>query len=153
MVGIYKVSRKPNFNENAGLPFTYFSCSNLDPELINELQMNGFDVHYEEALQEASYKAECDYEKGIYFSYDEAYEEAVAELDDWYDDEPCHEGEHEGVRYLTTWLGGALLLCVMDSPLRGKFSECSPCLPGALDGDTPGDCEGFDIPESWKRKG
>lgn len=153
MVGLYKVSRKPNFNENVGLPFTYFSCNNLDPELINGLQMNGFDVHYEEALQEASYKAECDYEKGIYFSYDEAYEEAVAELDDWYDDEPCHEGEHEGIIYSTTWLGGALLLCVMDSPLRGRFAQCSPCLPGALDGDTPGDCEGFDIPESWKREG
>lgn len=152
MVGIYAVKRKPNFNENVGLPFTYFSCNNLDHELINELQMNGFDVHYEEALQEASYKAETAVENGCFDDYDEAYEEELANLEDWYDDEPCHEGEHEGVRYLTTWLGGALLLCVIDSPLRGKFSRCSPCLPGALDGDTPGDCEGFDIPENWKMK-
>lgn len=152
MVELYAVEHKPNFNKNVGLPFTYFSCSNLDPELINELQTNGFDVHYEEALQEASYKAETAVENGCFDNYDEAYEEELANLEDWYDDEPCHEGEHEGIIYITAWLGGALLLCVMDSPLRGRFAQCSPCLPGALDGNTPGDCEGFDIPESWKRR-
>lgn len=152
MVGLYKVSRKPNFNENEGLPFTYFSCRNLDPELINELQQKGHDMHYSSALRDASFKAETAVENGSFDNYDEAYEEEISALDDWEDPEPVHMGEQEGVFYVTSWLGGALLLCVMDSPLRGKFAKCSPCLPGALDGDTPGDCEGFDIPESWKRK-
>lgn len=153
MVGFYKVEHRPNFNENVGLPFTYFSCNNLDPELVNELQQKGEDLSYSSALQEASFKAETAVENGCFDSYNEAYEQELAALEDWEDFEPVHIGEHEGVFYLTSWLGGALLLCVIDSPLRGKFSRYSPCLPGALDGDTPGDCEGFDIPESWKRRG
>lgn len=152
MVGLYKVEHRPNFNWSVGLPCTYFSCNNLDPELVNELQQKGEDLNYSSALQEASFKAETAVENGCFDSYDEAYEQELAALEDWEDFEPVHIGEHEGIFYLTSWLGGALLLCVMDSPLRGKFAQCSPCLPGALDGDTPGDCEGFDIPESWKRK-
>ena len=152
MVGFFKVERKPNLNHNEGTPFTYFSCNKLDPDIVNELQMHGLDIHYEAALQEASFRAETAVENGCFDSYDESYEEELSNLDDWYDEEPCHEGELEGVCYLTTWLGGTLHLCVMNSPLRGKFSPCSPCVPGALDGDTPGDQEGFDIPEDWKFK-
>ena len=152
MVGLYMVEHRPNFNENEGLPFTYFSCNSLDPELINELQQKGEDLNYNLALMDASFKAERAVENGCFDNYDEAYEEELAALEDWEDFEPVHMGEHEGVLYMTTWLGGALLLCVMGSPLRGRFAECSPCLPGALDGDTPGDQEGFDIPENWKRK-
>ena len=152
MVGLYKIEHRPNFNENVGLPFTYFSCNNLDPEVVNELQQRGEDLNYNSALMDASFKAETAVENGSFDDYDEAYEEELAALEDWEDFEPVHMGEQEGVFYVTSWLGGAMLLCVMDSPLRGKFANCSPCLPGALDGDTPGDCEGFDIPESWKRK-
>ena len=152
MVKLYKVERRPNFNENVGLAFTYFSCNNLDPEVVNELQQRGEDLNYNSALMDASFKAETAVENGSFDDYDEAYEEELAALEDWEDHEPVHMGEQEGVFYVTSWLGGALHLCVMDSPLRGKFAQCSPCLPGALDGDTPGDCEGFDIPESWKRK-
>lgn len=152
MVGLYKVKHKPNFNENEGTPFTYFSCNKLNSELVNELQQRGEDMNYNSALMEASFNAERAVDGGIFEDYDEAYEEELSALEDWEDLEPVHMGEHEGVFYVTSWLGGALLLCVMDSPLRGKFASCSPCLPGALDGDTPGDQEGFDIPESWKRK-
>ena len=152
MVKLYKVERRPNFNENVGLAFTYFSCNNLDPEVVNELQQKGEDLNYSYALMDASFKAATAVKNGCFDSYDEAYEQELAALEDWEDFEPVHIGEHEGVFYLTSWLGGALLLCVMDSPLRGRFAKCSPCLPGALDGDTPGDQEGFDIPENWKRK-
>lgn len=152
MVVLYKVEHKPNFNENVGLPFTYFSCNNLDPEVVNELQQKGEDLNYNSALMDASFKAETAVENGCFDSYDEAYEEELASLADWEDCEPVHIGDYEGIFYLTSWLGGALLLCVMDSPLRGSFAPCSPCLPGALDGDTTGDQEGFDIPENWKRK-
>jgi hypothetical protein len=153
MVNLNKIEQhKPNFNQNVGIPFTYFSCNKLDPEVVNELQMRGEDPNYNSALQQAWFRAETAVENGVFDDYDEAYEEELAELDDWYDDEPCHEGELEGVFYVTSWLGGTMLLCVMDSPLRGKFAKCSPCVPGALDGDTPGDFEGFDIPEDWKMK-
>lgn len=142
----------PNWNPYKEMPYTYFSASKLDPELVCELQDRGSDVHYEEAVNEAVAKAERQFETGGVGDLQEAIDEALAELDSWEDVEPVHQGEHEGVTYQTTWLGGALLVCVIDSPHSGKFAKCSPCLPGALDGDTPGDYEGFDVPEDWKFK-
>ena len=153
MVSFLKLAQsKPNFNEKEGIPFTYFSCSNLDPDLVNELQQEGEDLNYSIALMDASFKAERMVEQGIFEDYDEAYEEAMSELEDWEDPEPVHYGEKDGIIYRTAWLGGALLLCIEQSYLRGKFAPCSPCVPGALDGDTPGDFEGFGIPEDWKMK-
>ena len=157
MVNLFNIRQcKPNFNHNEGIPFTFFSCNNLDPEVVNELQEKGEDIHYNFALVDASIKAERLVEQGVFEDFDDAYEEALSELSDWVDDEPVHYGvsSHEkgDIVYRTVWLGGALLLCIEQSPLRGTFAPCSPCLPGALDGDTTGDCEGFDIPEDWKRK-
>lgn len=140
-----------NFNKEAGIPYTYFWCNKLDPEVVDALQQ-GHDLGYEEAEKEAAYKADRYMEDGLYDDYDEAYADAISELDDWYEEEPVHYGVYKGVRYQTTWLGGALLLCVFDSPLRGRFAPCSPCIPGGLDGDTQGDFEGFDIPTDWKIK-
>lgn len=154
LFGIHKI--KPNFNANLGIPFTFFSCNKLDPEVVIELQEKGDDINYNSALMDASIKAERLVEQGVFEDFDDAYEDAMSELEDWYDDEPVHYGvsfhEKGDIVYRTVWLGGALLLCIEQSPLRGTFAACSPCLPGALDGDTPGDYEGFDIPEDWKRK-
>ena len=60
-----------------------------------------------------------------------------------------YEGEHEGVMYRTTWLGGAPMLCVFKSPYVTKCSVCSPCVPGAGDLDSPGDYEAYGVPVTW----
>ena len=145
-----------NFNKEVEIPYTYFSASKLDPELVCELQDHGENIYYEEAKEAARCSARIEYEFGgdsEFGSVEEAIEYVLEELaEEWEDSEPVHQGLYEGVKYRTVWLGGALLVCVIDSPHRGKFAKCSPCLPGALDGDTPGDYEGFDVPEDWKRK-
>ena len=65
-------------------------------------------------------------------------------------EEPTIEGEYEGVQYGISFLGGAPMLWVFQSPFIGKFNLCSPCCPGATDGGSEGEYEGYDIPADWK---
>lgn len=76
------------------------------------------------------------------------------ELEYFYCDEPVHEGELQGVKYRTSWLGGALNLWVFESPFTGNFRECSPCVPGAADLDNPDNAgvTGYDVPPDWRWK-
>lgn len=68
-------------------------------------------------------------------------------------DEPTIEGEYEGVKYMISWLGGAPLLWVFRSPYTGSYAQCSPCVPGAGDLETPDEygvvC--YDVPPDWRR--
>ena len=48
-------------------------------------------------------------------------------------DEPILIGTCEGVRYEISWLGGAPLLWVLESPVISKAKLCSPCCPNAGD--------------------
>ena len=41
-------------------------------------------------------------------------------------DEPIIEGECEGVKYRTSWLGGALHFFIFESPVIAKCRPCSP---------------------------
>ncbi len=51
-------------------------------------------------------------------------------------DEPVYEGETDGIKWRTTWLGGAPHLFVFESPYYGVGRECSPCVQGAVDSGT-----------------
>lgn len=55
-------------------------------------------------------------------------------------DEPVYEGETqvaEGtIKWRTTWLGGAPHLMVFESPYFGCGLQASPCVPGAICGNT-----------------
>lgn len=66
-------------------------------------------------------------------------------------EEPTISGTLDGVKYEISWLGGAPLLFVLESPVTGHFSLCSPCVPGAVSIDCPNpDGElGYGIPEDW----
>ena len=69
-----------------------------------------------------------------------------------YIDEPTIEGECEGVKYHISWLGGAPLLWVFESPYTGLYRRCSPCVPGAGDLNSP-DEDGslcYDVPPDWR---
>lgn len=68
-------------------------------------------------------------------------------------DEPIIEGTCDGVSYRISWLGGAPLLFVFDSPYRTFADKCSPCVPGAcsLDSLNPAGFECYDVPPSWRR--
>lgn len=69
-------------------------------------------------------------------------------------DEPIHEGEYEGVKFRTTWLGGALMVWIFQSPYLTRARLCSPCVPncGDLDNLDPDGEECYDVPPDWRGK-
>ena len=64
-------------------------------------------------------------------------------------------GEYEGVKYATSWLGGALNFFILESPvITTKACRASPCVPNAGILKHPEDPEGgsvesYGIPEDW----
>ena len=67
-------------------------------------------------------------------------------------DEEVYEGETEGVKYRVTWLGGAQIVLIFESPVVTRAYECSPCIPGAGDLDSPAldlGVECYGVPTDW----
>lgn len=75
--------------------------------------------------------------------------------DCYQDDEPHIEGTYQGIKYQISWLGGAPLLWVFESPsIVDVQSLCSPCVPNAgdLDSGIVPAGEGYPcygVPEDW----
>ena len=75
------------------------------------------------------------------------------QMDNYYCEEPITAFTYEGVKGQTTWLGGALLVVVLESPYTCTRHLCSPCVPGSIDLDSPehqDGCLGYDVPTSWR---
>ena len=75
-------------------------------------------------------------------------------MDHVYIEEPIIEFEYEGVKGLTSWLGGALNLWIFESTHTNTFALCSPCVPNVcnLDQPDPDGCVGYDVPPHWRVK-
>jgi hypothetical protein len=153
---------RPNIDPDTGTAYGYISANALDPDIVNELQMNGDDVYYEEALKEFlqherdkwAEEREGDDEP----IEDEEFDEDAATqrfADGYYCDEPVHEGTKDGVKYRTSWLGGALNVWIFESPYITETAvACSPCVPGAgnLDQVGEGSYRCYDVPPEWRVK-
>jgi hypothetical protein len=171
-----------NVNPDTGIAYGYISANSLDSDLVNELQDNGTDVYYADALEEAQKEVartkDAQDEAQENLEYVNGFPDEVAAFtetlqyvkDNWsgssweqqfndryQPDEPIHEGEKDGVKYRTSWLGGALGVWIFESPFTGRFQECSPCVPHAANLDYPEDrpnaaaTVGYDVPPSWRR--
>lgn len=143
-----------NINPETGIRYGIVAANSLDPDVVNELQMSGKDLHYEEAKSELwdAIKRVCKDYMGDADS-DDVADQAVERLNDhWQDDEPVHSFELQGVTGQTTWLGGALLVYVFHSPWLTKANLCSPCVPncGNLDSLNPDGYECYDVPPDWR---
>jgi len=156
-----------NTNPTTGIRYTVFNAHELNADLINDFYLNGEDLSFKAAEEEATMKwrieiedeIESEIEAGVLDQVDADYERETRleeRIGAWLEgiqiDEPVIEGEHEGVKYGINWLGGAPMLWVFESPHTGYFKLCSPCVPNACDGDNPNATgyEGYDVPESWK---
>ena len=146
-----------NINPTTGIRYGIISANSLHSDIINDIQSCGVDVHYEEAMADlrdaikavcSDYMASCD--------ADEVAELAVENAgQDFYDDEPVHKFNIEGVEGRTTWLGGALLVWVFESTHMTHAKLCSPCVPNCGDLDNLQDeDEGgypcYDVPPTWR---
>lgn len=146
-----------NRNPETGVRYGYISANSLHPDLVDYLQIQGRDVHWEDARAELianfTYGNIDDEDLESLEDYDDELERRLENLaEGWYDDEPIHEGELDGVKYRTSWLGGALHVWIFESPVIGNYQECSPCVPGAGNLDCP-DLDGvptYDVPKEWR---
>jgi len=68
-------------------------------------------------------------------------------------EEPVFEFDYQGVRGQVTWLGGAQIVFIFESPFTGFFDLCSPCVPNATNLDNPNEngFEGYTVPGDWLR--
>lgn len=166
-----------NTNPETGIPFGYIRADYLDSDVMNDLQMNGTDVYYEDALKDAKGEVvrewvakivatgvleliEVTFDEDDLTQMVEKHVEAEWDGSDWetrfhdsYNpDEPIHEGEKDGVKYRTSWLGGALNVWIFESPFTTDCArEASLCVPHAcnLDQDGEGSYPGYTVPDAW----
>jgi hypothetical protein len=147
-----------NIDLTTGIAYGYISASCLDSDLVNELMDNGVNATADEAFKEwRATKADMLFETDPTI---ETIEQATLLADDlshefwesWEEDEPCVEGEHEGVAYASSWLGGALNFFIFKSPnVTEHARQASPCVPNAGILDTlNGDVKAYDVPADWR---
>jgi hypothetical protein len=159
-----------NQHPTTGIAYGIIACNSLDPDVLHELlYVKGKDLSYDEACKEEEARQRAEFDEAVttiqqYVSTaiaQELREEFEPNLDSFEPmiDEPIIEGECGGVSYRTTWLGGAQLLWVFESPRIANFLVCSPCVPGAADldnprdlGDMAGSVLGYDVPPGWRFK-
>lgn len=149
-----------NTDPDTGIRYGIIAANSLDPEIVERIQSTGRDVHWEQRLEELRLETNADVEDGLISEdeFDASLDRRIEECSNrFYDDEPVHEFEIEGVIGRTTWLGGALLVWVFKSPFCSYYPECSPCVPGAgnLDGKRSPDSEArgvmtYDVPADWR---
>ena len=147
-----------NVNPNTGIAYGYISARCLDPDLVRELMNNGVNSSADEAFKEwRATKADMLFETELTI---ETIEQATLLADDlshefwdsWDEAEPCAEGEHERVKYASSWLGGALNFFILWSPFVTE-SACmaSPCVPNAGILDTlDGSVTAYNVPHDWR---
>lgn len=145
-----------NINPNTGIAYGCISAQSLDNDLVHDLMFGpqANDLSYDPALDEYMEKQKADWME-IEGSLDNfPYDEFEEYFEHTYEgcDEPIIEGEINGVKYRTFWLGGALHFWIFESPHIGLFQPCSPCVPGAADLDNPSNngIKGYDVPDSWR---
>ena len=123
-----------NTNEKTGVRFGYISANSLDYKVVYEmLYIQGTDYSYKEYLEEFPEETINNYEN----------------------DEPYIEGEMDGVKYSTSWMGGALCFFILESPHQTTCALCSPCVPNAGDLNNIGDdytTVSYDVPKDWRLK-
>lgn len=146
-----------NVNPETGIRYGIIAAMSLHDEIIDDIYTRGVDVHWEEAREEMEQgiRNACEgllHKHDIQAVVDEAHDRMTG--DQWYDDEPVYEFVIDGVKGRTTWLGGALLVWVFESPFLTRTKLCSPCVPNCGDLDSVDD-EGeecYDVPPDWRIK-
>jgi hypothetical protein len=151
--------KRINQHPKTGIAFGIISCSQLDPDTVDQLFYgpNAVDVSYIECLTDHLERVKRDY------MADTGYEPNDDQIEEWSNDfaeqyeayEPKIEGHLDGVAYTITWLGGAPEVIVLESPVIGYGRPGSPCVPGMAVIPSPSEMkgnewyEGYTVPLDW----
>ena len=145
---------KPNIHPKTRIHYGIIRANSLDWELVDDLLYHyGTDISYQEAYAEIAIQVWREVLDGE-IKFDDAEEEIERRTEDLQIEEPIVEGVYGGIRFRSSWLGGALHFFILDSPHINRYAECSPCVPNAGDLDSP-DIDGvetYDVPPDWRRE-
>ena len=146
-----------NINPTTGIRYGVIALNDLDQDVVTDLLygIGVTDVSSNEAAVEA---------RKVFTKQAEDDGIPEDEREDWIDQqvdremealeigESVFEGELDGVKYRTFWLGGSHMIFVFESPVTGHFRLCSPCIPNAADlsNPDPDGYEGYDVPANWR---
>lgn len=125
-----------------GVRYTIYHINNdLHPEVWEDIYRDGVNLSDKAVMDELRQRVER--------ALEELPEQCSDMLEDLCDqimdrladndhciDEPIYEGETDGIKWQTSWLGGAPHLIVVESPYYGVGRECSPCVPNAVNGSS-----------------
>ena len=142
-----------NINPDTGIAYGYISANVLDNEVVDQLLHGAYST--DESREEAYSEWLRDWRRENAPNDDDAQpdEATIQEFwDDYQCDEPDISGEYEGVKYRTSWLGGALNFFILFSPhVTDRARMASPCVPNAAILDTlDGSVTGYNVPDDWR---
>jgi hypothetical protein len=153
-----------NHNEVTGIAYGLIAANDMDGDVVQELMFGSranniseIAARVEEELrQRHEWEDECErksvlaQEEGTFIEHDD-FEPNLDNFESMID-EPTVEGEYEGIKYISSYLGGALHFFVVDSPfITSTARRASPCVPGAgvLHPSRDGDVLCYDVHPSW----
>lgn len=144
----------PNVNPKTSIPYGIISANSLDNEVVEALLYGrqATDLSYQEALEQAKLdfckQHELEHPDRA-FDPDDFDEDSFN--DSWYCETPTVVGTYEGVKYQSSWLGGALNFFILESPHTAHCMACSPCVPNAgnLNNLDPDGLEAYTVPSDW----
>lgn len=137
-----------NINPETGIAYGYIAANALDQDVVTELMYGDAAINL--TADEAFKEWESDFEREHDREPDDG--DKMSFWDGYEDYEPIIEGTYEGVKYRSSWLGGALNFFIFESPhITEKAGRASPCVPnaGILD-DLDGDVQAYDVPPDWR---
>ena len=132
----------PNINPQTGIRYGVVALHSLAEWVYDEFFYHGRNITQEAIEQEAIATGDLDPED----------EQAVQDFWDGYAvEEEEFELERDGLKLLLSYLGGAPLVWVCESPVTTHARPCSPCVPGAgnLDSLDPDGVECYTLPSEW----
>ena len=166
--------QNPNTNPNTGIRYGIIAVNSLIPDIWDDIYALPSDT-YTDALADACKRLWSEIDSAI----DDLSEipDFVGEgLDDdadidtlldiagqlgidtrefdpeyWQFEEETRSGKIDGIDVALTWLGGAPMLFVFESPYIVRARLCSPCVPNAgdLDNAEPDGFECYGLPADW----
>ena len=157
-----------NINRETGIHFGAISGNSLDLDVLCDLQEKAseivFDAYRLDEMKRFANEHDHDYAVDIQAddlfnslmdAFGEEFDDFIYSIDENFeDDEPQAEFEHEGIKVVFSYLGGAPLVIVTESPYIAIAGLCSPCVPNAgnLDDKDPDGEECYDVPADWYAK-
>ena len=156
-----------NIHPLTGIRYGAINGNSLDPDVLCALYDRASEVVFNayrlDEMKKFANEQDYDYITDIQaddlfnsltdaFGYQ--FESFIYSIDENYEyQEPQAEFEYEGIKVVFSYLGGAPLVIVTESPYIAIANLCSPCVPNAgnLDNKDPDGEECYDVPAEWYR--